>query len=61
MTLTMTFKTGEDIHMRGYNLNSSPAGKTWNINVPPDGSPVYDAGGAFLFPYNRKTVKIGGV
>jgi hypothetical protein len=46
--------------MRGYNLDSSPAGDTWNINVPSTGSTVYDAGGGYLFPYNRKTVKIGG-
>jgi hypothetical protein len=60
MTLTMAFKTGKDGYMRGYNLDSSPAGDTWNINVPSTGSTVYDAGGGYLFPYNRKTVKIGG-
>ena len=61
MTLNMKFKTGKPEYMIGYTLDSSPAGKTWTMSLPQEGSSNYDSDGAFLFPYNRKTVKIGGV
>ena len=60
ITLSMVFKTGTPEYMVGYNLDASPAGKTWAMAVPAAGSSNYDSDKSFLFPYNRKTVKIGG-
>ena len=61
MTLSMVFKTGEPEYMVGYNLDASPAGKNWTLAVPAGGSSSYESNKSFLFPYNRKTVKIGGI
>ena len=60
ITLSMVFKTGTPEYMVGYNLDASPAGKNWTLAIPTAGSSNYEADKAYLFPYNRKTVKIGG-
>lgn len=62
MTLSMVFKTGTPEYMVGYNINIGRKGnKTWTMATPSDNpADVYDIAEPFLFPYNRKTVKIGG-
>ena len=64
MSLNMTFKTGNPNYLLGYNYNNIPSMPQWALATPKiveyvDVAP-YDSTKPFLFPYNRKTVKIGG-
>jgi hypothetical protein len=60
MTVNMTFKTGNPEFILGYNFNDNKWKPQWTLASPPPPHGVYNNGEQFLFPYNRKTVKIGG-
>lgn len=61
MSLTMMFKTGDPNYILGYNYNDISQNPQWEIATPEVAAPpVYDVSKPFLFPYNRKTVRIGG-
>ena len=64
ISLNMTFKTGNPNYLLGYNYNNIPSMAQWTLATPKVFEYVdvvpYDSTKPFLFPYNRKTVKIGG-
>lgn len=61
MKIKCTFKSGTDNHILGYNYSfRSDTEPQWILNIQDDAPDSWDPAGAFLFPYNRKTVKIGG-
>lgn len=61
MKIKCTFKSGTDNHILGYNYSfRSDTEPQWKLNIQGNAPDSWDPAGAFLFPYNRKTVKIGG-
>jgi hypothetical protein len=62
MTVKCTFKSGTSSHILGYNYTfRSDTEPQWKLALPEGSAPdSWNADASFLFPYNRKTVKIGG-
>lgn len=61
MSISCTFKSGNENMILGYNYSFHDEKEPqWELAIPATGTGPWDASEPWLFPYNRKTVKIGG-